>query len=49
MAEVISTPTSPQIIDLPPGTHTLRIETQTGDFQYHIGAFYQFDLSFVPL
>jgi len=49
MAPVISTPAPPQFMDLPPGTHTLRIETETHDALYHFGAFYQFNLSFTPL
>jgi hypothetical protein len=46
MAPVVSNPLPPQYIDLAPGLHVLRIETETADELYHFGAYYQYDLSF---
>lgn len=48
MATVVSEPTPPQSILLQTGIHRLRIETQTGDYKFHVGADYQFNLSFDP-
>ena len=44
---VISTPEPPYVAVLEGGLqHTIRIETTTGDENYHIGAYYQFEISF---
>jgi hypothetical protein len=43
---VISTPPSPVIVNLTAGDHLLHIEATTGDGLYHMGCYYQFDLSF---
>ena len=49
MLPVISDPPPPQVKVLQPGIHILRIETTTDDEFFHVGAFYQFDLTFDPL
>ena len=49
VANVVSEPPPPQIIIIQPGTHALKITTETHDALYHIGAFYQFLLDFEPL
>lgn len=48
MVPVFSDPNPPQSVQLQPGTHVLRIDTETGDALYHFGAFYHFDFSFDP-
>lgn len=45
---VVSDPAPPQSIALLAGTHTLFISATTNDQYYHVGAWYQFSLSFVP-
>ena len=46
MGPVISDPPLPQQVLLTAGEYTLFINATTKDPLYHVGAFYQFDLSF---
>jgi hypothetical protein len=46
MGSVVSDPPPPQQVLLTAGEHTLFIDATTNDPLYHVGAFYQFDLSF---
>jgi hypothetical protein len=46
MGPVVSDPPPPQQVLLTAGEHTLFIDATTNDPLYHVGAFYQFDLSF---
>jgi len=48
VAGVVSDPALPQSIVLQTGIHRLRITTETRDENYHIGAYYRFNLSFDP-
>jgi len=45
---VTSYPPSPQIITLGEGEHDLSITASTNDPLYHVGCWYQFDLTFDP-
>lgn len=45
---IVSTPASPQVLTLAEGEHTLSITASTNDSLYHVGCWYQFDLSFDP-
>jgi hypothetical protein len=45
---VTSTPASPQTVSLASGEHSLNISASTNDALYHVGCWYQFDLTFDP-
>ncbi len=46
MGPVVSDPPPPQQVMLTPGEHTLTITATTNDPLYHVGAWYQFGLTF---
>jgi len=49
VAPVVSDPPSPFSVILSEGEHNIDITASTNDPRYHVGAYYQFTLSFIPV